>query len=79
MIYQHLRRVTAMSYGTTLSIFEKGIRPEWEDPALVEGARFNIKTDKTHTSKYWEDMLLAMIGEQLQEGIVAGLVLNLKH
>jgi len=52
-----------MSYGTTLSIFEKGIRPEWEDPALVEGARFNIKTEKTHTSKYWEDLLLAMIGE----------------
>ena len=52
-----------MSYGTTLSIFEKGIRPEWEDPALVEGARFNIKCEKTHTSKYWEDMLLAMIGE----------------
>ena len=67
-----------MPYGTTMSFFQKGIRPEWEDKALVEGARFSVKTDKSHTSKYWEDLLLAMIGEQLEEGLVAGLVLNLK-
>ena len=67
-----------MPYGTTMSFFQKGIRPEWEDPALVEGARFSIKSDKSHTSKYWEDLLLAMIGEQMEDGLVAGLVLNLK-
>ena len=78
MMYQHLRRPTAMPYGTTMSIFRKGIQPVWEDPALVEGSRFTLKTDKSRTSKYWEDLLLAMIGEQLQEGLVAGLVLNLK-
>eukprot|EP00356_Strombidium_inclinatum_P016395 CAMPEP_0170491598 /NCGR_PEP_ID=MMETSP0208-20121228/11143_1 /TAXON_ID=197538 /ORGANISM="Strombidium inclinatum, Strain S3" /LENGTH=164 /DNA_ID=CAMNT_0010767195 /DNA_START=43 /DNA_END=537 /DNA_ORIENTATION=+ len=78
-VYQHLRRPTAMPYGTTMNIFANGIKPVWEDPSLKDGARFQMKLPKTHTSKYWEDLLLAMIGEQLgEEGLVAGLVMNLK-
>ena len=40
MMYQHLRRPTAMPYGTTLHIFQSGIKPVWEDPALAKGSRF---------------------------------------
>lgn len=32
MVYQHLRRPTAMPYGTFLHVFKDGIRPVWEDP-----------------------------------------------
>jgi len=80
MMYQHLRRPTAMPYGTTLHVFTKGIKPVWEDPALEKGARFQLKSAKSHTSKYWEDLLLALIGEQIgsKTDMVAGLVLNLK-
>jgi hypothetical protein len=45
---------------------------------LKDGARFNLKMPKSHSSKYWEDLLLAMIGEQMPENLVAGLVMNLK-
>lgn len=78
MVYQHMRRPTAMPYGTNLHVFVKGIKPVWEDPQLEEGARFTLKMPKSHCSKYWEDLLLAMIGEQLPEKIIAGLILNLK-
>lgn len=78
MVYQHMRRPTAMPYGTNLHVFVKGIKPVWEDPQLQEGARFTLKMPKSHSSKYWEDLLLAMIGEQMTEGVVAGLVMNLK-
>lgn len=40
-----------------------------------------IKLPKTHTAKYWEEMLLGMIGEQfdlVESGEVLGLVLSLK-
>ena len=47
MMYQHLRRPTAMPYGTTLHIFKKGIKPVWEDPAMENGARFQLKMPKT--------------------------------
>jgi translation initiation factor 4E len=67
-----------MPYGTGLHVFIKGIKPVWEDPQLVDGARFNLKMPKSHCSKYWEDLLLAMIGEQFPENLVAGLVMNLK-
>ena len=67
-----------MPYGTGLHVFIQGIKPVWEDPQLVNGARFTIKSPKSHCSKYWEDLLLAMIGEQFPENLVAGLVLNLK-
>ena len=79
MVYQHLRRPTAMPYGSNLHFFEKGVKPVWEDPQLADGARFQFKSQKHHTSKSWEDLLLAMIGEQLgPENMVAGIVLNLK-
>lgn len=80
MMYQHLRRPTAMPYGTTLHIFKKGIKPVWEDPSLAKGSRFQLKSEKKTTSKYWEDLVLAMIGEQLgsKSDMIAGLVLNLK-
>lgn len=80
MMYQHLRRPTAMPYGTTLHIFQTGIKPVWEDPALAKGSRFQLKSEKSHTSKYWEDLLLALIGEQIgtKSQMIAGLVLNLK-
>lgn len=78
-MYSHLRRPTAMPYGTTMNIFATGIKPIWEDPALEKGCRFLMKLPKTHTSKYWEDLLLAMIGEQLGEaGQVVGIVMHLK-
>lgn len=52
----------------------------WEDPALAKGSRFQLKSEKSHTSKYWEDLLLALVGEQIgtKSQMIAGLVLNLK-
>ena len=63
MVYQHLRRPTAMPYGTFLHVFKDGIRPVWEDPQLETGCQLEIKAKKQETSKFWEDLLLAMMGE----------------
>jgi hypothetical protein len=52
-----------MPIGTLLHFFVAGVQPLWEDPAFKDGGRFTLKVPKTHTSKYWEDLLLAMIGE----------------
>ena len=74
-----MRRPYVMPIGTILNVFVDGVKPLWEDPACKDGGRFNIRLPKTHTSKYWEDLLLAMIGEQFTlEGEVLGLVLSTK-
>ena len=52
------------------SIFKKGIRPEWEDPAnfkasewaTLNGVRFDIDVDIL-----WENMVLALLGETIEE------------
>ena len=68
-----------MPIGTVLNFFVKGVKPLWEDPACKQGGRFNIRLPKTHTSKYWEDLLMAMIGEQFSvENEVLGCVLSTK-
>jgi len=44
MMYQHLRRPTAMPYGTFLHLFKKGIKPVWEDASLEKGCQLEFKT-----------------------------------
>ena len=68
-----------MPYGTQLHIFQKGINPVWEDPSFTEGCQYQIKSQKFQSSKYWEDLVLAMLGEQFEaENFVVGMVLKLK-
>lgn len=51
----------------------------WEDEECKDGGRWSIRVPKSHTNKYWEDLLLAMIGEQFQcENEVLGLVISLR-
>lgn len=69
-----------MPYGTTLHFFKDGIKPQWENEKLTKGCRLQFKSPKEKTSKSWEDLLLALIGEQIgtKSSTVAGIVLNLK-
>lgn len=68
-----------MPVGTILHFFAEGVKPLWEDEACAKGGRITIRLPKTHSAKYWEDLLLAMVGEQFSlEGEVLGLVLSLK-
>ena len=62
--------------------FIDGVKPLWEDENCKNGGRFTIRTPKTHTAKFWEDLLLAMVGEQFEgvpSGEVLGLVMSLKY
>ena len=69
-----------MPLGTFLHFFIDGVTPLWEDPACENGGRWTIRTPKSHTAKFWEDLILAMVGEQFDtpRGEVLGLVLSLK-
>ena len=68
-----------MPYGSTLDVFIKGIKPVWEDEFFTDGCQLEIKCQKQHTSKFWEDLLLAMLGEQFSTpNFVAGIEMKLK-
>jgi len=53
-----------------LSIFKKGIKPEWEDEQNKNGGEWNLRkiADLSTLDKAFENLLLAMVGETLDEG-----------
>lgn len=51
----------------------------WEDELCKDGGRWSLRVPKTHTNKCWEDLLLAMVGEQFtSEGEVNGVAVSVK-
>ena len=51
----------------------------WEDEAHKQGGRWSLKVDKGYANKIWEDLLLALIGEQFESANeITGVTLNIK-
>jgi len=51
----------------------------WEDEHCKDGGRWVFRVPKTHTNKYWEDLVLAVLGEQFSvENEINGLVISLR-
>lgn len=49
----------------------------WEDEANKNGGRWQIRVNKGFSNKLWEDLVLAMIGEQFEvENEVHGIVVS---
>ncbi len=52
----------------------------WEDPACKNGGRFTLYIQKQFSNKQWEDLLLAMIGEQFpDENEILGIECAIKN
>lgn len=77
--YCHLSRVSTLPNPTDLHLFKEGIRPLWEDAANRSGGKWIIRFKKLVSGRYWEDLVLAMIGDQLDFGdTVCGAVLSIR-
>ncbi len=62
-VYQYIKRPSQLEAGTTLQVFMEGVKPMWEDPNFVEGGRFTLRVQKTHSNRFWEDLMLGFLGE----------------
>ena len=66
-----------MPEGTTINLFQKGIKPEWEDPQHQQGASLRLQFSKGYANQIWEDLILAFIGEQFElDNEITGIVLS---
>jgi len=75
-----MKRLTSMTFGTTINLFVEGVKPMWEEENCSNGGKWSIRLPKTHTNKLWEDLILALIGDQFTDaGEVLGLVIVLRH
>ena len=79
-VYCHLKRPSSLPSVSDYHIFKKGIRPVWEDEENKRGGKWIVRLKKGVADRYWEDLLLAMIGDQFAEASeeVCGAVLSVR-
>lgn len=79
-IYSHLKHPSALPTVSDYHVFKDGIRPVWEDEANKRGGKWIVRLKKGVADRYWEDLLLAIIGDQFLEAgdEVCGAVLSVR-
>ncbi|KAK3359844.1 translation initiation factor eIF 4e-like domain-containing protein [Lasiosphaeria hispida] len=80
-VYQHLKRPSALPLVSDFHLFKKGIRPIWEDDENKRGGKWIVRLRKGVADRYWEDLLLAIVGDQFGEANeeVCGAVLSVRN
>ena len=79
-IYTHLKRPSTLPTVSDYHIFKDGIRPVWEDDANKKGGKWIVRLKKGVADRYWEELLLAIVGDQFMEAgdEVCGAVLSVR-
>ncbi|KAF2455575.1 translation initiation factor eIF 4e-like domain-containing protein [Lineolata rhizophorae] len=79
-VYVHLKRPSSLPTVSDYHFFKEGIRPVWEDEENRRGGKWIMRLKKGVADRYWEDLLLAMIGDQFLEAgeEVCGAVLSVR-
>jgi translation initiation factor 4E len=79
-IYSHLKRPSSLPSVSDYHIFKKGVRPVWEDKENRKGGKWIVRLRKGVADRYWEDLLLAIVGDQFAEAgeEVCGAVLSVR-
>jgi hypothetical protein len=76
---RHLVRADAMQASLDIMVFKDGIRPMWEDEANARGGQWKLRVKKGVAAHFWEELLLALVGEQFDVGNeVCGAVLSIR-
>lgn len=80
-IYSHLKRPSSLPVVSDYHLFKKDIRPIWEDSVNKNGGKWVVRMKKGVADRYWEDLLLALIGDQFGDvgEEVCGAVLSVRN
>ena len=79
-VYSHLKRPSSLPAVSDYHFFKEGIRPVWEDEENKRGGKWTVRLKKGVVDRYWEDLLLALIGDQFAEASdeVCGAVVSVR-
>jgi len=79
-LYSFMKRPSKIDDSCDLMMFKRGIRPVWEEAANKDGGRWTLRVRRHNTDRYWENAIMAMIGEQFLVGDeICGIVLSLRN
>lgn len=78
-IYSHLARPSDLQGHSDFHLFKIGIKPMWEDEANKRGGKWIVRLRKGLASRCWENVVLAMLGEQFMVGEeICGAVVSIR-
>ncbi|KAM4748224.1 eukaryotic translation initiation factor 4E type 2-like [Rhinophrynus dorsalis] len=78
-IYSHIIRPGDLTGYSDFHLFKEGIKPMWEDEANKNGGKWIIRLRKGLASRFWENIILAMLGEQFMVGEeICGVVVSIR-
>ncbi|KAL8950220.1 MAG: hypothetical protein Q9222_003727 [Ikaeria aurantiellina] len=79
-VYTHLKHPSTLPSVSDYHLFKKSIRPVWEDEENKRGGKWIVRLKKGVSDRYWEDLLLAIVGDQFAEAgeEVCGAVLSVR-
>eukprot|EP01119_Soliformovum_irregulare_P016896 TRINITY_DN4955_c1_g1_i1.p1 TRINITY_DN4955_c1_g1~~TRINITY_DN4955_c1_g1_i1.p1 ORF type:complete len:327 (-),score=72.77 TRINITY_DN4955_c1_g1_i1:42-1022(-) len=78
--YNHLLRPNDLPVTSDYHLFKHNIRPLWEDEINRNGGKWIVRLRKGMASKYWEDLILATLGEQFDVGDdICGIVMSIRY
>jgi len=67
-LWTHLAPPSALQPTTDYLLFHTGVRrPVWEDPLNLSGGKWIIRLKKGVADRIWEDLVMAIIGDQFHE------------
>ncbi|KAH8126133.1 translation initiation factor eIF 4e-like domain-containing protein [Trichoderma asperelloides] len=80
-IYSHLKRPSSLPVVSDYHLFKKDIRPIWEDEVNRKGGKWVVRLKKGVADRYWEDLLLSLVGDQFGDAgeDVCGAVLSMRN
>jgi len=77
--YNHLIRPNDLPITSDYHLFKYPIKPLWEDEANKLGGKWIVRLRKGLASKYWENLMLALVGEQFDVGDeICGAVMSIR-
>jgi len=63
-IYSYLIRPCDLAGFFEFHLFKEGIKPLWEDTHNINGGKWVLRLKKSVSSRVWENLVLAILGEQ---------------
>jgi translation initiation factor 4E len=77
-VFSHLKRPSSLPSVSDYHVFKEGIRPVWEDDENKRGGKWIMRLKKGVADRYWEDLLMALVGDSFLEAgeEVCGFVLR---
>jgi len=78
-LYSHLVKPGDLASHSDFHLFKMGIKPMWEDEANKFGGKWIVRLRKGLASRCWENLVLAMLGEQFMVGEeICGAVVSIR-